>query len=94
MKSILPKQENQRSLKRNNMASTQIGKVISTKMQKTIVVEVSSTIKHPLYKKLIKRTRTFKAHDEIGVKVGQEIKIGESKKYSKDVHFKVLEVIE
>lgn len=75
------------------MASAQIGKVISTKMQKTVVVEVESKIKHPLYKKLIKRTRNFKAHDDIGVEVGQKIKIGESKKFSKDVHYKVLEVI-
>lgn len=75
------------------MANTQIGKVVSAKMQKTVVVEVESKIKHPLYKKLIKRNRTYKAHDDIGVSVGQKIKIGESKKYSKDVHYIVLEVL-
>lgn len=69
------------------------GKVISNKMQKTIVVQVETKIKHPLYKKLIKKTRTFKAHDDLAVKVGQIVKIAESKKYSKDVHFKVMEVI-
>lgn len=69
------------------------GVVTSNKMTKTVVVRVETKIKHPLYKKLIKKTRTFKAHDDLGVLVGQIVKIGESKKYSKDVHFKVLEVV-
>ena len=69
------------------------GEVISNKMQKTVVVKVESKVKHPLYKKLIKKTRTYKAHDDLGVSVGQKVKIGESKRYSKDVHFKILEVI-
>lgn len=75
------------------MTKSIFGEVVSNKMQKTVVIKVESRIKHPLYKKLIKKTRTFKAHDELGVKVGQKVKIQESKKYSKDVHFKVLEVI-
>ena len=75
------------------MTKSLIGEVISCKMQKTVVVRVETKIKHPLYKKQIKKTRTYKTHDEIGVKVGQIVKIQESKKYSKDVHFKVLEVV-
>lgn len=69
------------------------GVVISNKMQKTVVVKTEFKVKHPLYKKLIKKTRTYKAHDDLGVQVGQKVKIQESKKYSKDVHFKVMEEI-
>lgn len=76
------------------MAKSEVGEVTSIKMTKTVVVEVVSKTKHPLYKKLIKRTRRFKAHDDIGVKLGQKVKIVETKKYSKDVHFKVLEVLD
>ncbi len=75
------------------MLKTIIGVVVSNKMQKTVVVKAITKVKHPLYKKLIKKTRTYKAHDDIGLQTGQKVKIGESKKYSKDVHFKVLEVI-
>lgn len=75
------------------MAKTLSGEVISNKMQKTIVVKVESRIKHPLYQKLIKRTRKFKVHDDTGVQIGQKVKIVETKKYSKEVHFKVLEVL-
>ena len=76
------------------MKKSQTGEVISNKMTKTVVVKVESKVKHPLYKKLIKRTRKFKTHDDIGVQIGQKVKIGESKKYSKDVHFIVLEVLD
>lgn len=75
------------------MAKSEIGEVTSNKMTKTVVVKVESKTKHPLYKKLIKRTRKFKAHDDVGVKIGQKVKIIETKKYSKDVHFKVTEVL-
>ena len=70
------------------------GTVISNKMKNTIVVKVDSTIKHPLYKKLIARSKKIKAHDEIGVKVGQKVKIIESKPISGDVHFKVVEKVD
>lgn len=75
------------------MTKNIIGIVTSNKMQKTVVVEAEFKVKHPLYKKLIKKTRTYKAHDDLGVSIGQKVKIQESKKYSKDVHFQVLEVI-
>jgi len=70
------------------------GTVISNKMKNTIVVKVDSTIKHPLYKKLIARSKKIKAHDEIGVKIGQKVKIIESKPISGDVHFKVVEKVD
>lgn len=75
------------------MKKTEIGQVVSNKMEKTVVVVVESKVKHPLYKKLIKKTRRFKAHDEVGAQVGRKVKISPSRKYSKDVHYTVLEVI-
>ena len=70
------------------------GTVISNKMKNTVVVKVDNTIKHPLYKKLITRSKKIKAHDEIGVKIGQKVKIIESKPISGDVHFKVVEKVD
>jgi small subunit ribosomal protein S17 len=76
------------------MAQIKVGTVVSTKMQKTVVVLIETKVKHPLYKKLISRSKKIKAHDEIGVKLGQKVKIVEVKPYSRDVNFKVTEVIE
>ena len=70
------------------------GTVISNKMNNTVVVKVNSTIKHPLYKKLIARSKKIKAHDEIGVRIGQKVKIIESKPISGQVHFKVMEKVD
>ena len=70
-----------------------VGTVISGKMSKTIVVKVVNRVKHPLYKKMITKTKNFKAHDELGVQVGQKVKIVETRPIAKDVHFKTLEVI-
>ncbi|MBI2327260.1 30S ribosomal protein S17 [Candidatus Curtissbacteria bacterium] len=75
------------------MPQIRVGKVIGTKMQKTIIVEIMGVTKHPLYKKQIKRTTRLKVHDELGVKVGQKVKIQETRPISKDVHFKTLEVV-
>lgn len=75
------------------MSKVKIGVVMSTKMPKTVVVSVKTRVKHPLYKKMITKTKNFKAHDDIGIQVGQQVKITETRPFSKDVHFKVLEVI-
>jgi small subunit ribosomal protein S17 len=75
------------------MAQIKVGLVKSTKMQKTVVVKVESMVKHPLYKKLIKRSKKIKAHDEIGVRTGDKVKIVETKPISKGVNFKVMEVV-
>lgn len=75
------------------MAQNKIGIVESTKMQKTVVVKIESTVKHHLYKKLIKRSKKIKAHSEIGVVVGDKVKITETKPISKNVNFKIVEVI-
>ncbi len=69
------------------------GKVISNKMQKTVVVAVDSPKKHPKYHKSIKNTTKMKARDEIGVKMGDEVIIEECRPFSKDVSFKVLSKI-
>ncbi len=70
------------------------GTVISVKMKNTAVVKIIRRIKHPVYKKLVKKTKNFKVTDTIGVKPGQMVKIQETRPISKDVHFKILEVIE
>ena len=75
------------------MPQIKTGVVVSNKMQKTVVVKVSTKVKHRLYKKLITKTKKFKAHDEIGVKIGQKVKIIETRPISKDIHFKVVEVL-
>ncbi|OGD97412.1 30S ribosomal protein S17 [Candidatus Curtissbacteria bacterium RIFCSPLOWO2_01_FULL_38_11b] len=75
------------------MTQVKVGKVVSTKMQKTIVVEVEMRKKHPLYKKIIKKSKKIKVHDELGAKMQQKVKIRETKPISKNVHFKTVEVI-
>lgn len=75
------------------MPQVKVGVVVSKKMQKTVVVEIEMRKKHPLYKKIIKRSKKIKAHDELDVKVGQKVKIAETKPISKNVHFKTIEVI-
>lgn len=75
------------------MSQFKIGTVISNKMQKTIVVKVDMPKKHPLYKKLIKKSKKIKVHDELDAKIGQKVKIIETKPISKDVHFETLEVL-
>jgi len=69
------------------------GTVVSTKMQKTVVVAVEVTKKHPLYKKSMRNTRRFKARNEIGAVLGDVVRIEECRPYSKEVCWKVLEVV-
>lgn len=71
------------------------GRVVSDKMDKTIVVEIESFIRHPLYNKRVKRTVRCKAHDENNLcDIGDRVKIMETRKLSKDKHFRLVEVIE
>jgi len=70
------------------------GKVISDKMDKTVVVAVTRLTQHPIYKKTIKRTTKFKAHDEDNrCKIGDIVSIIESRPLSKDKRWKVLEIL-
>lgn len=75
------------------MSRVKTGIVTSTKMLQTVVVKIEGQIKHPLYKKPIKRTKNIKAHDKVGVKVGDKVTIKETKPFSKSVHFEILEVL-
>lgn len=71
-----------------------LGKVVSTKMQKTIVVAVKRERPHPLYKKKVRRTKNFKVHSEdSNIKLGDTVRIVETKPLSKDKRWKVLEVV-
>ena len=70
-----------------------IGKVVSDKMEKSAVVEVERFKMHPLYKKRFRRTKKYTVHDEIGVKVGDLVKIRETRPISKTKRFKIVEVI-
>lgn len=69
------------------------GKVVSAKMQKTVVVAVEVPKRHPLYGKKIKNTRRFKAHNELGAKEGDLVTIEETRPISKQKSFKVLEIV-
>lgn len=72
-----------------------IGRVVSNKMDKTIVVAVEEFVRHPLYNKRVKRTKTFKAHDENNIcNIGDRVKIMETRPLSKDKRFRLVEVVE
>ena len=71
-----------------------IGTVISAKMQKTVIVKVTSRVKHPKYGKVLTHRSTFKVHDEKSVaKAGDVVRIRETRPLSKDKHFRLLEVV-
>ena len=65
------------------------GVVLSNKMQKTVVVEISRTYRHPVYKKVVHATKKLKAHDELGCQVGDQVVIVESKPMSREKRFVV-----
>jgi len=78
-----------------NLRKTRTGKVVSDKMDKTIVVAVVDNIKHPLYGKIVKRTYKLKAHDENNeCKVGDRVKVMETRPLSKDKSWRLVEIIE
>ncbi len=77
------------------MRKVKIGKVVSDKMDKTVVVAVEDSVKHPLYKKIVKRTQRFKAHDEKNeCGIGDRIKIMETRPLSKDKCWRLVNIIE
>jgi len=74
---------------------TRVGKVVSDKMNKTIVVAVEDRVPHPLYKKIIKRTYKLKAHDENNdCGVGDRVRVMETRPLSKDKRWRLVEIIE
>lgn len=78
-----------------NLRKTNVGRVVSNKMDKTVVVAIEDHVKHPLYKKIVKRTIKLKAHDEQNAcGVGDRVSIMETRPLSKEKHWRVVEIIE
>ena len=78
-----------------NLRKTRVGVVVSDKMDKTVVVAIKDNVKHPLYKKIVKNTVKFKAHDEENIcGVGDRVLIMETRPISKDKRWRVVEIIE
>ena len=78
-----------------NLRKTRVGKVVSNKMDKTVVVAIEDNVKHPLYKKIIKNTIKLKAHDENNIcGNGDRVLVMETRPLSKDKRWRVVEIIE
>jgi len=78
-----------------NLRKTRTGKVVSDKMDKTIVVAVADNVRHPLYNKIVKRTYKLKAHDENNeCKIGDTVRVMETRPLSKDKRWRLVEIIE
>ena len=78
-----------------NLRKTRVGKVVSNKMDKTIVVAIEDHVKHPLYKKIVTHTKKFKAHDELNeARVGDKVEIAETRPLSKDKCWRLVSIIE
>ena len=78
-----------------NLRKTRLGTVVSDKMDKTVVVTIADNVKHPLYKKIIKRTIKLKAHDEQNqCGVGDRVVLMETRPLSKDKRWRVVEIVE
>jgi len=78
-----------------NLRKTRIGKVVSDKMDKTIVVAIEDNVKHPLYNKIVKRTYKLKAHDEKNeCNIGDRVRVTETRPLSKDKRWRLVEIIE
>ncbi|MCL2579082.1 MAG: 30S ribosomal protein S17 [Oscillospiraceae bacterium] len=78
-----------------NLRKSRVGKVVSDKMDKTVVVAIIDNVRHPLYKKIIKRTIRVKAHDEKNeCGIGDTVSVMETRPLSKDKHWRVSSIIE
>ncbi len=78
-----------------NLRKTRVGRVVSDKMDKTVVVAIEDNVKHPLYNKIVKRTIKLKAHDEENAcKIGDRVSIMETRPLSKDKNWRVVQIIE
>ena len=82
-------------MEERNLRKVMIGKVVSDKMDKTVVVAVETSVKHKVYNKIVKRTYKLKAHDEANeCKIGDIVKVMETRHLSKDKRWRVVEVME
>ena len=78
-----------------NLRKTRVGMVVSEKMDKTVVVAIIDNVKHPLYKKIVKRTVRLKAHDEKNeCRVGDRVEVMETRPLSKDKRWRLVEIVE
>ena len=74
---------------------TRVGLVVSDKMEKTVVVSIERRVQHPVYGKMVRRTKRFKAHDEMNeAKTGDTVRIMETRPMSKDKRWRVVEIVE
>jgi small subunit ribosomal protein S17 len=74
---------------------TRVGLVVSDKMEKTVVVSIERRVQHPVYGKMVRRTKRFKAHDERNeAKTGDTVRIMETRPMSKDKRWRVVEIVE
>lgn len=77
------------------LRKTRVGRVVSDKMDKTIVVAVEDFVRHPLYGKAVKRTKKLKAHDELNTcEIGDKVRIMETRPLSKDKRWRLVKVVE
>ena len=80
---------------RNSSRKVRVGKVVSDKMDKTVVVAIADRVAHPLYKKIVGRTYKLKAHDENNeCGIGHTVKVMETRPLSKDKRWRVVEIVE
>ena len=78
-----------------NRRKVKVGKVVSNKMDKTIVVAIEYNVKHPLYSKIVKKTYKLKAHDEDNVcSIGDTVRVMEKRPLSKDKRWRLVEIVE
>ena len=78
-----------------NLRKTRVGRVVSDKMDKTVVVAIVDNVKHPLYKKIVKRTVRLKAHDENNeCQIGDRVKVMETRPLSKSKRYRLVEIVE
>ena len=82
-------------MEERNLRKTRVGKVISDKMDKTIVVAITDQVQHPLYKKIVKKTYKLKAHDENNeCGIGDTVKVMETRPLSKDKRWRLVSILE
>ena len=82
-------------MEERNLRKVRTGKVISNKMDKTIVVAIEEHVKHPLYNKVVKRTYKLKAHDENNeCNIGDTVRVMETRPLSKDKRWRLVEIVE
>ena len=82
-------------MEERNLRKTRVGKVVSDKMDKTIVVAIEDHVEHPIYKKIVKNTYKLKAHDENNeCRIGDTVRVMETRPLSKDKRWRLVQIIE